>query len=257
MEINNINLNTYSEGKVVKRYQESYGLLPQEQVILTEYEQFIRDQAVLDIGCGAGRTAPGLSSFTQNYIGIDYAKPMVDACQQKYPNLRFLHADATNMPMFEDNSFNFVLFSFNGLDSISHEHRIQALREIYRILKPMGVFAFSSHNLDDKKRISPWEIGEFSFINIGRVLVNIVRSLILHLKVRKHQIRTANYAILSDPLDGRGHLDYFITKQNQVKQLEEIGFQDIKILDRNTQFVDAQTPDQYSHWLYYICRKPI
>ncbi len=52
------------------------------------------------------------------------------------------------MDGLKDNSFDFVLFSFNGMDSFSHKDRIAALGEIRRVLRNDGIFYFLSHNLD-------------------------------------------------------------------------------------------------------------
>ena len=52
------------------------------------------------------------------------------------------------MKLFEDSSFDFILFSFNGIDYMNHDERIRTLREIRRILKTGGYFCFSTHNLN-------------------------------------------------------------------------------------------------------------
>ena len=44
---------------------------------------------------------------------------------QDYPKkISFLTADARTMKDFKNNSFDFVLFSFNGIDYMDHEERI-------------------------------------------------------------------------------------------------------------------------------------
>ncbi|MBF0188289.1 MAG: methyltransferase domain-containing protein, partial [Magnetococcales bacterium] len=48
---------------------------------------------------------------------------------------------------FETTSFDVVLFSFNGIDYIHpYSARLATLREIWRVLKPDGLFIFSTHN---------------------------------------------------------------------------------------------------------------
>ncbi|ELP52058.1 methyltransferase type 11 domain protein [Microcystis aeruginosa TAIHU98] len=56
-------------------------------------------------------------------------------------------ADARNLEQFADNYFDFILFSFNDIDYISHADRFLVLEEISRIGKAGGYFCFSSHNL--------------------------------------------------------------------------------------------------------------
>jgi len=72
---------------------------------------------------------------------------MIRACRRKFPNLNFMLADASELSMFNECSFDAVVFSFNGLDSIRpRAKREQCVRECCRVLRPGGVFLFSSHN---------------------------------------------------------------------------------------------------------------
>ena len=45
-----------------------------------------------------------------------------------------------------DNSYDFVLFSYNGIDHLELPERERALSEMKRVLRPGGIMAFSSHN---------------------------------------------------------------------------------------------------------------
>jgi len=249
MEIDSVNKDQYDRPDKVKEYSEEDTLWPEEQVILQKYESHIRDRAVLDIGCGGGRTTQFLGQLTKDYTGIDYSRGMVDSCQENFSTLKFCHCDASDMRIFDDESFDFVLFAFNGIDCISHDKRINALKEIYRVLKSDGVFAFATHNLDDRKLVTAYNIRDLNIFNN----IHNIRS---YLKARKHQIRTDTYAILSDPLDGFGQLSYYIRKRDQVKQLENVDFQCIAILNQNAQFVEVDSLDRDSQFLHYICRKP-
>ena len=65
------------------------------------------------------------------------------------------------MNEFKDEEFDYIIFSFNGLDSINHEDRLKGLREIYRVLKQDCLFVFSSHNRNHRYAISRPEM-EFS-----------------------------------------------------------------------------------------------
>ena len=103
--------------------------------------------AVLDLGVGGGRTTPYLASRAARYVGVDNAPAMVDACRAKFPGGEFLVADAANLAVFANDSFDAVVFAFNGIDFVlPEESRRQCLAHIHRILKPGGALIFSSHN---------------------------------------------------------------------------------------------------------------
>ena len=63
---------------------------------------------------------------------------MVEVCRARYPAFAFRQGDATNMVSLGDASFDFVLFSFNGIDTMPHAQRLQVLAEVRRVLRDDG-----------------------------------------------------------------------------------------------------------------------
>ncbi|QZY00268.1 class I SAM-dependent methyltransferase [Halobaculum rubrum] len=120
------------------------GLFPQEREIAEKY--FSAGESVLDLGCGAGRTTVQLVDGGLDVVAVDVSEPMVEAARSLTGDAALGIADATRLP-FADNSFDNVLFSYNGLDyPYPATERLRALSEIWRVLNPNGTFAFSSHN---------------------------------------------------------------------------------------------------------------
>lgn len=251
--IDSLNQRLYERPRVVQRYGREAELFPQEIRILHDYDRFIRNAAVLDIGCGGGRTTSSLVEPARDYMGIDYSERMVASCRERYPGLRFEHCDASNMGIFADGSFGFVLFSFNGIDCMSHAKRLATLREVFRVLSPGGIFAFSAHNLDDAGRMPVFNAAD---LKRPRGVLRNLRNLASYLLVCRHEVRADAYAVLSDPLAGFGHLTYYIRKADQVRQLEDAGFLDVAVLDHEAAYAGVDQPDRRSPWLYYVCRKP-
>jgi len=249
MGIDAYSKNFYDRPDVVQGHlQDAPRLWPEEKMIFEKYETYIRGKAVLDIGCGAGRLVHALKELTQAYVGIDYSEGMIAACKQECDSTKFIQCDASDMTIFGDESFDFILFTFNGIDCLSHEKRTRALEEIHRVLKYDGVFAFSTHNLDDRRHVTAYNVCDINFLNN-------IRNILSYRKVRKEQVHAATYAILSDPLAGFGQLTYFIRKPDQVMQLKHGGFSDIEILNCKCQFTDIESREGDSKWFWYICRK--
>jgi len=139
------NLRIYDAQQVAAHYAALEYLTPCERLLFGSYIPL--GSAVLDLGVGGGRTSGYLSQRASRYLGVDYAEAMVKACQKKFPELEFVVADAAHLSFLADQSFDAVVFSFNGIDCLlPDEARRSCLKHIHRVLKPGGVLIFSSHN---------------------------------------------------------------------------------------------------------------
>jgi SAM-dependent methyltransferase len=139
----------HSSEEAVEKYAEhvrTKGLYDPERTILERYFTD-PDAAVLDLGCGAGRTTVHLDRRGYDVVGVDLSEGMVARAKGLFPNIEFEVGDATELP-FDDDEFDYVLFSYCGLDYVPSESgRKTALREVYRVLDDGGYFAFSTHNV--------------------------------------------------------------------------------------------------------------
>lgn len=146
------NQNVFGGSAVARGYATQSHLQPAEETILRLLLPHLPAARMLDLGVGGGRTTLHFAKWVREYVGTDYAAAMITECEQRfagYPNhISFQAGDARAMPEFATGSFDFVLFSFNGIDCVSHEDRLQILKEIRRVGKPGGYFCFSSHNLN-------------------------------------------------------------------------------------------------------------
>lgn len=139
------NLQTYEAPEVAAHYAGLDYLTPCERMLFETYIPM--GSAILDLGVGGGRTSSYLAERASRYVGVDYAAPMVQACQARFPGLRFVVADAADLSAFPDASFDTVVFAFNGIDYvIPDQSRRSCFEHIRRILKTGGVLIFSSHN---------------------------------------------------------------------------------------------------------------
>ena len=117
---------------------------------------------MLELGCGAGRIAIGMYrlGYTQ-IVATDIAVAMVAEARRissllQY-SIEFEVADATHLH-FEDATFAGAIFGFNGLMQIlGRPNRQQAMREIFRVLKPGAHFVFTTHDRDAHWRRGFWK----------------------------------------------------------------------------------------------------
>ena len=135
-------LEVFSNKDVVQNYVQTTSLDAREQSLFVKW--ITADHVVLDVGVGAGRTVPALSERSL-YVAIDFSRNMLRLAHTRFPTVSFVEADARAIP-FRDESFDVVLFSFNGIDSLDDDERQVVLGEVRRVLKPQGLFIYSRHN---------------------------------------------------------------------------------------------------------------
>jgi SAM-dependent methyltransferase len=144
----------FADRETVAFYARSHGLSACELQVFERYITLGAD--ILDLGVGTGRTTPYLSDKARSYVGVDCAAPMLDVCRARFPELAFYEADASNLRDFSDETFDVVVFSFNGIDYISPPHRRQCcLAECWRVLRDGGVLIISRHNPRAIVRLPP------------------------------------------------------------------------------------------------------
>lgn len=225
---------------------------------------------MLDIGIGGGRTTELFYPLVKLYVGIDYAAKMLEVCRTKFKEARncyFFEASVCQMNMFKDDTFDFVLFSFNGLDYNSHDERFTGLAEVHRVLKPNGFFCFSTHNIN---WIDIYTSFDFSSIRQADNLYKYPCFLIGDL-IRSFRIRLANKSFslkrIIDEIKKRGYgtfydgpfgcklKNYYTSHENQIKQLTDLYYKDIKsyAVDGNETTNDNDL--KKGPWIYYLARK--
>ncbi|MCP5004292.1 MAG: class I SAM-dependent methyltransferase [Planctomycetes bacterium] len=250
-----MNRRNYGKTHIVSCYIHSQLQKP-EAIIFDKYQAHISGKRVLDIGCGAGRTTSHLYNLSNNYTGIDYSFEMIDVCRERFKDVSFIHGDARNLNMLEDGVYDFVLFAYNGLDSVCHEGRLKGIREIYRVLSQNGLFVFSAHNRNHRDAISRPAI-TFA-LDPHKMIDNVKRFVIStqnHTRNRKKQQFKRDYSILNDRAHDFAMLTYYIDKNNQVSQLANMGFDVIEMFDVFGNVLEHSSYDGDSAWIYYVARK--
>lgn len=114
----------------------------------THLEQLIEGNSVLDIGCGEGWYASNLCERGLDVSGIDISKAAIEKASKRNKTMTLAVASSFDLP-FLDASFDTVYCVFAPFD----------LNEVYRVLKPGGifidVFALEDHLLQMKEIVYP------------------------------------------------------------------------------------------------------
>lgn len=98
----------------------------------------INPDKVLDLCCGSGQATGVLVQHYQDVTGLDASPLSLLRARQNVPQAQYVEAFAEKMP-FPDNQFDLVHTSA-ALHEMEPSQLRQILKEVYRVLKPGGVF---------------------------------------------------------------------------------------------------------------------
>jgi ubiquinone/menaquinone biosynthesis C-methylase UbiE len=246
MSMTDSNHSTYESSYAVREYATQSALQPPEQTILDLILPELGTARMLDLGVGGGRTTLHFAPHAASYVGADYSQGMIDACLERFDDqpYQFKVADARALP-FPDRSFDFVLFSFNGIDYVSHEDRRRVLAEVRRVLRAGGRFAFSTHNLDNARSLLTFRPSRHP------------RAMLRQLKLRRanpplREIVSKNWTVLQDGALHGGLETYYVRREEQLRQLASAGFKDVKVFQLDGSIAREGATDP---WLYYFCTR--
>lgn len=238
----------YSRSWVVKKYT-VIGLWPSEEVLCRTY--WPPRSRILDIGCGAGRTTIPLVRQGHRVTGIDISFPMISQGRALDclggATATWGVDDATDLS-FLDNSFDGLLFSYNGIELVPGiQGKMKVLQEAWRVLKPGGHLIFTTHALEALNRFAPFRMRQFFRFYLARLL----RRPISEMEIGE---------IIYDP---KQNLEVYylqvISPRTYRRLLSRIGFNLVYYNSRR--LVDLNTPPQWlvdldPDFKFYVARKP-
>lgn len=225
-----------------------------EETVINFFGNKLKDMKMLDIGVGGGRTTYHFADLVKEYIGIDYSENMIKACRKRFKDLHFEVCDVRYMNIFEDNFFDFILFSAGGIDHVPIEDRVKALLEIKRVCKNGGIFAISVHNLQNIDKLFALEIS----VNPVTMVRNIRRFLLFRLGNKSKEELRKDKCVVINNYENR-YKTIYMKPEEQIKQLIDLGFENVRVYSHSEgkELKDKSELDSVTdNRVLYLCDVP-
>ncbi|MDB4976825.1 MAG: ubiE/COQ5 methyltransferase family protein [Myxococcaceae bacterium] len=204
-----------------------------ERAAYARVAELVHQGPILDLGVGGGRTVKLLRALSDDYVAIDYTPQLVESAHRRFPDADIRVGDARDLSAFGAERFSLVVFSYMGIDSVDHEDRQRILREVWRVLKPGGIFWFSTLNLDGSApRERPWRphlssadgaLGARA-LELTRTLKRIPRDTLNYVRGARRRQQGRGWLIAPFFAYSYGLLVHYTTLENQLAELRDAGF---------------------------------
>ena len=240
----------------VATYYSREPLYAPEIHIFLKYRDAFHGKAALDLGVGTGRTSRYLAPYCRRYVGIDLSAEMLALFGPTLPNTSLVHCDMRRFRASTDERFDFLLGSNSAFDALTHDDRLAMLGDLHALSNPGAVLAFSTHNRN-------WSgVGKGPQLALSKDPIRMMRNLMERLAVSRNHTRMKRleqqhetYAVLNDVSHRWLALLYYVTREDQTRQLERAGFEVIEVYDRDGIVLAAGDDDSHCAILYYVCRR--
>jgi ubiquinone/menaquinone biosynthesis C-methylase UbiE len=182
---------------------------------------------MLDIGCGIGRMDRGFAEMFAEVWGIDVSEKMIQKAKElnKNEKIKFIKGNGRDLSDFPNDSFHFV-FSIITFQHIPEKQIIfRYFSEIYRILKPGGLFKVHLAGTEGIARA-------FGFIPVPRYISTLIPYWAYSIYERIQ--RTYRGSSLEKLEIGRSWRGTRVSKRGLYKKLSVLKFSKLEFLEDTT-----------------------
>lgn len=236
-------------------------LMPSERAVLGRLAGRLPQIDMLDLGAGTGRCGWTFAPLVRRYVGLDYSPRMIEGARERLgdeSNVELLVGDARDLSPVEG-EFDFILFSFNGIDAVSPDDRLRVLDQVRGKLRPGGLFQFSSHSLgtlpfDLRRPLSP-RFGNMRAYRAYAAIMGVRYARRIRRINRDLDLRTARrrgWTVTPSMAHDFGIRDCYVDPEFQVGQLREHGFDVVAVFDPAGIEVTLPHPGR-DPWFDYLC----
>jgi SAM-dependent methyltransferase len=248
------NAQIWAEEDLVEFYA-SRELRPVESLLLASHRQALAG-SVLELGCGAGRLTGHLIEVAEAVHGLDLSPAMVAYCRRTYPRGTFSEGDIRELSLFGEASLDAVIAPYNVLDALGDAERQAVLGQIRRLLRPGGMLIMSSHN-----RAFVPRIGLAMRVLLGsprrpvKSLARLPRRVRNRRSLRPLERSEPGYSLRNDEAHDFSLLHYYISREDQERQLAEHGFELLECRDLDGHVLGPGQTAARCPELHYVARR--
>lgn len=169
--------------------------------------EYVKGKETADIGCADGYGTQYLADYTKSTVGVDYSEVTIAEARAKHQakkNLSFKSGSVPPIPLDSESVDVVTAFQF-----IEHIHdRVGFIKDVYRVLKPGGVFLCSTPNIKMSIARNPFHVHEYTFDELQKEMSSVfgnveMKGLQGNEKVNKYYEDNARWAkkiLRLDPL---------------------------------------------------------
>lgn len=124
---------------------------PELSKIAANIDDSIKEQKILDVGCGNGRLAELFHGRNIKYTGTDNCQELIDLAKKNYGN-HFFVGDILKLSFLKEHNFDYV-FCIAVIHHLpGKELRLEALKQLKSKVKPGGTIVITVWNLWRQKK---------------------------------------------------------------------------------------------------------
>jgi SAM-dependent methyltransferase len=223
---------------------------------VNEIMKYVSDGAVLDIGSGTGHHVKKFQEKGLDCVGLDSSKSMIKKAKIKFPNQKFIYADALKTMNFQPNSFDLITMLYFTVYYIKDKE--QLFKNVALWLKPGGYFVL---HLVDKHNFNPMVPAGDPFVIISpqNYTDKRINDTVVHFDNFKYK---SNFSL---PQKNKGVFkEYFKFKDSgKVRQNDHVFHMEdqkkiaqlVKNVGLKLEEVIDMSPCAYDHQYLYVFRK--
>lgn len=218
--------------------------------------KYVADGSALDIGSGTGHHVKQLHNKGLDCVGLDSSKAMIKQAKIKFPDQKFVYADALKPMTFQPNSFDLITMLYFTVYYIKDKE--QLFKNVALWLKPGGYFVV---HLVDKHNFNPMVPAGDPFVIISpqNYTDKRINDTVVHFNNFKYKSNFAlpqkNKAVFKEYFkfkeDGRvrqnDHVFYMENQKTIAQMIKNVGLKLEEVVDMG--------PCAYDHQFLYIFRK--